>query len=206
MSDGILHSPHDDESPAGSATIDATSTSSRADENADVSANDIGFDAANTVPPPTPVNGKTSADDESVQEQPRRFGLSRGDQYFLGCIAGLMLLMMLAHALKASRWSLQPVELVHHPEREWEFHLDINSATWVEWMQLEGIGERLALRIVEDRKSNGPFKSIDDLSRVLGIGPKTIERLKPHLRCDLPDTAATRRPSTIEPSVDARNR
>ncbi|MEX1232043.1 MAG: helix-hairpin-helix domain-containing protein [Planctomycetaceae bacterium] len=114
----------------------------------------------------------------------RRFGLQPRDQLFVGLLAGATLALSALHAFQASRWSLQPVELSHHPEREWEFHLDINSANWVEWMQLEGIGERLALRIVEDRKTNGPFQSIDDLDRVNGIGPKTIEKLRPHLRCE----------------------
>ncbi|MDA0835053.1 MAG: helix-hairpin-helix domain-containing protein [Planctomycetota bacterium] len=114
----------------------------------------------------------------------RRFGLQPRDQLFVGVLAGLMLLLSGIHAFRASRWSLQPVELSHHPEREWEFSLDINSANWVEWMQLEGIGERLAVRIVEDREMNGPFRSIEDLDRVKGIGFKTIERLRPHLRCE----------------------
>ena len=62
----------------------------------------------------------------------------------------------------------------------------INAATWVEWKQFDGIGEKLADRIVADRKKNGPFESIDDLQRVKGIGPKTVARIREHLKVGKP--------------------
>ena len=65
--------------------------------------------------------------------------------------------------------------------RQLDFRIDVNSATWVEWGQLDGIGDTMARRIVADREENGPFRSIDELRRVKGIGPKTLERLRPWL-------------------------
>jgi competence protein ComEA len=50
-------------------------------------------------------------------------------------------------------------------------------------MQLEGIGELLARRIEEDRKTNGPFASVDDLDRVPGIGTVTLDTIRPWLIC-----------------------
>ncbi|MEN0065062.1 MAG: ComEA family DNA-binding protein [Myxococcota bacterium] len=47
-----------------------------------------------------------------------------------------------------------------------------------------GIGERTAARIVTDRASNGGFSSIDDLDRVRGIGPATVERLRPFVQVE----------------------
>ena len=44
-----------------------------------------------------------------------------------------------------------------------------------------GIGPALATRIVEEREGR-PFESVDDLVRVRGIGPSTVERLRPHAR------------------------
>jgi competence protein ComEA len=44
------------------------------------------------------------------------------------------------------------------------------------------VGETLARRIVETRAAEGPFVDFDDLRRVRGIGPKTLERMKPYLR------------------------
>lgn len=72
------------------------------------------------------------------------------------------------------------------------FRVNVNTATWVEWMQLEGIGQSLAHRIVADRELNGPFRSIDDLTRVSGIGPKTLDRIRPWLTIlHADDTART---------------
>lgn len=61
------------------------------------------------------------------------------------------------------------------------FQVEVNSAGWAEWMQLEGIGQTMARRIVADRLLNGPFCEIDDLSRVPGIGPATLDRIRPWL-------------------------
>ena len=66
------------------------------------------------------------------------------------------------------------------------FQVDINEADWPELAELPGIGRVMAKRIVEDRRTQGPFVDHDDLRRVRGIGPKTLERLRPHLR-PMPD-------------------
>jgi competence protein ComEA len=62
------------------------------------------------------------------------------------------------------------------------FEVDVNAADWPEFMQLPGIGEKLAHRIVDTRKASGPFVDADDLRRVRGIGPKTLEQIRPYLR------------------------
>ncbi|MBN1491405.1 MAG: helix-hairpin-helix domain-containing protein [Phycisphaerae bacterium] len=71
--------------------------------------------------------------------------------------------------------------------------IDPNVATWAELARLPGIGEALAKRIVTYRSeqqaliagSGGDaavvFRSPEDLAAVRGIGPKTVERLRPHL-------------------------
>jgi competence protein ComEA len=71
-----------------------------------------------------------------------------------------------------------------------DYRIDVNTATWVEWAQLDGIGEALAERIVADREANGPFKSVDDLRRVKGIGPKTLARIRPYLTLGKSNAAA----------------
>lgn len=60
--------------------------------------------------------------------------------------------------------------------------LDINQATLADWQHLKGIGPATAQRIIEYRKANGPFKTVYELDRVKGIGPKTLAKLKPFLK------------------------
>lgn len=60
--------------------------------------------------------------------------------------------------------------------------LAVNAATEAELMGLPGIGPVLARAIVEDRRRHGPFRSVDDLGRVDGIGPRTLARLRQRIR------------------------
>ncbi len=57
--------------------------------------------------------------------------------------------------------------------------ININTASTAELELLKGIGPALAARIIDDRDRRGPFRSIDDLKRVRGIGPKTVEAIRP---------------------------
>ncbi len=62
-----------------------------------------------------------------------------------------------------------------------QYLVDINQAEWPELVQLPAVGETLAKRIVEDRQQRGPFRDHNDLRRVRGIGPRTLEQLRPYL-------------------------
>ena len=60
--------------------------------------------------------------------------------------------------------------------------VDINSAdakTIAE--NLKGVGLKKATRIVEFRIENGPYRTIDDITKVKGIGPKILERNKEYI-------------------------
>lgn len=54
--------------------------------------------------------------------------------------------------------------------------LNINTATAAELEQLPGIGPALAERIVAYREVHGPFRSVDEMLAVSGIGEKTLAR------------------------------
>lgn len=110
--------------------------------------------------------------------------LTRTDQRFVLVTVLVLVACMGIHWIRLSGWGTKPVEITQSAKLDHEFSVEINSGTWVEFMQLEGIGEILARRIVEDREANGPFNTIEDMTRVKGIGKKTLAKMKPHLRID----------------------
>ncbi len=66
--------------------------------------------------------------------------------------------------------------------------VNVNTAGVAEFQLLPRIGPSVAARIVEQREKNGPFKALDDLLLVRGIGEATYEQLKPYLALAGPTT------------------
>ena len=64
--------------------------------------------------------------------------------------------------------------------------VNINTASIAEFTALPGIGEKTAARIIEYRQKNGPFKKIEELMNVRGIGEKNFLKLKPQLAVSAP--------------------
>ncbi len=60
--------------------------------------------------------------------------------------------------------------------------IDLNRATVRELIQLPGVGEVIAKRIVDFREEHGPFKRVEDLMKVKGIGEKSLEKIRPYIR------------------------
>lgn len=60
--------------------------------------------------------------------------------------------------------------------------VDLNTADEQALDALPGIGPVMARRILEWRSQNGRFGSVDELAEVAGVGPKTLEELRPHVR------------------------
>ena len=56
--------------------------------------------------------------------------------------------------------------------------VNINTADLYTLMSLDGIGETYAQRIIDYREANGPFKAIEDIKNVPGIGEKRFEMIK----------------------------
>jgi competence protein ComEA len=116
-------------------------------------------------------------------EQPApRLWLRRADQ---AAVAGLTLAALVA---MAGYWLAQGgaggrlIEIDRAGPRSAQYQVDINQADWPEIAELPEVGEVLARRIVDSRRIEGPFRDLDELDRVRGIGPRTLARMRPYLR------------------------
>ena len=116
--------------------------------------------------------------------------LTKYDRMFVSVFVAVFLALSGYHWARLGGWGMRPIELERLPARQYDFRIDINSASWVEWTQIEGIGEATAQKIIDDRQTNGPFRSVKDLLRVKGIGPKTLEKMRPFLREPISEKAA----------------
>ncbi len=59
--------------------------------------------------------------------------------------------------------------------------ININTATEAELVRLPRIGPAIARRIIRYRQQKGKFRSIDELIKVKGIGPKTLQHIRPYV-------------------------
>jgi competence protein ComEA len=121
-------------------------------------------------------------------EKPPQLWLRPRDQ------ASAAVLLASALALMAAAWWRHGghrgamVDIDRAPPLVAKFQVDVNRADWPELVQLPGVGQVLAERLIAERERGGEFRSHEDLSRVRGIGPRTLERIRPYL-LPIPDDA-----------------
>ena len=77
-----------------------------------------------------------------------------------------------AQAKAASRTAAKPASTVI---------VNLNTASAAAFEALPGIGAKTAALIVEYRQKNGPFKKIEELMNVRGVGEKSFLKLKPQI-------------------------
>lgn len=111
-----------------------------------------------------------------------RWLLRRADQAAVAVLVATALAATVGWWACHGGWHGKLVEIDRAEPLVARVQVDINAADWPELMQLPGIGTTLAHRIVESRQTAGPFADHDALRRVRGIGPKTLEQIRPCLR------------------------
>jgi len=120
--------------------------------------------------------------------------LRRADQGCAGVLLAISLLAMLSFWIQQNSDRGGIIE-IGDPELQppLQFQVDINKASWPELILLPNIGEQRAKDIVASREQDGSFLDINDLQRIRGIGPKTVEGLRLYL-LPIPTTETTAGP------------
>lgn len=108
--------------------------------------------------------------------------LRRADQAAVAALVLIGLGATVGWWVSQGGWQGRLIEVDRAEPRTAEFQVDLNQAEWPELAQLPGIGRVRARAIVESRQTHGPFFDHDDLLRVKGIGPKTLDSVRPYLR------------------------
>jgi competence protein ComEA len=100
----------------------------------------------------------------------------RSAQRALAILIGAVTLLLAWYSYGSLQISSRPTELRREVKL---YQVDLNHADRAELLQLPGVGESLAQRILDSRREHGEFRRIEDLRRVKGIGPATLEKLRP---------------------------
>ena len=131
-----------------------------------------------------PVTMDSGAPPKPQTEPPRPppWLLRRADQAGVAVLVAAGLISTIAWWVVQGGLRGRVIEVDEAEAKTARFDVDLNTADWPELTLLPGVGETLARRIVESRQKDGPFADHDELRRVRGIGPKTLENLRPYLR------------------------
>jgi competence protein ComEA len=103
----------------------------------------------------------------------------------------------------APRFSASPTDQTVH------YKVDLNAAGEHELALVPNVGPKTAAAIVKHREENGPFRSVEELTRVKGIGAKTLEKVGPYFVVSdkVPDRTEpellTRKPVEPVPAMSA---
>ena len=141
--------------------------------------------------PARPAWFKRHGVENRSDDAPERWSvLWLADRDVMVCLVlGTALLILLVVDWGTNRgWSREEIRIERPARGAYAYRVNLNTASWVEFAQLDGIGPALGRRIVDDRRTRGRFGTVDELDRVKGIGPKTLARLRPHLRVTPPTT------------------
>jgi len=106
----------------------------------------------------------------------------RSAQLATAFLLGLATALLAVHGFGYLRWRTKPTQL--EAAAALAYRIDLNQAGRAELLQIPGIGNGLAERIVEYRQEHGIFRNVNELTGVKGIGPTTIETVRPWVRVE----------------------
>jgi competence protein ComEA len=112
---------------------------------------------------------------------PRHVLIRLRDQASVAVLVASALALMAAAWWRHGGWQGGLVDIDRAEPLVAKFQVDVNRADWPELIQLPGVGQVLAERLIAERERGGAFRNVDDLERVRGIGPRTLDRLRPYL-------------------------
>jgi competence protein ComEA len=104
----------------------------------------------------------------------------RASQWLIAFLLGTTITLLAVHLCGLARWGTRPTTL--QPGTKPQYRIDVNNADRAELLQLPGVGASLAARIDDYRRNYGSFRTVEELAQVQGIGPTTLERLRPWVR------------------------
>lgn len=110
--------------------------------------------------------------------------------------AGLMALTVVLLTWRGwgmSRYGTRPLPIEPVPLAP----IDVNEADEITLRDIPWVGPVLARRIVEHREAHGPFRSLEELRQVSGVGPATLERLREQIRIGESYTEVQRPPPRV---------
>jgi competence ComEA-like helix-hairpin-helix protein len=137
----------------------------------------------------------TTSESEAVAAQPvaPHFSVAGGWLLCLTCLT----LVVVARQL----WQFFSLDSTPPPPSA-RFVVDVNRAEMHELQALPEVGPSLSTKIIEYRQQQGGFNTLDDLLEVPGVGPRTLEQLRPMLTTGRQPTEQPE--ARLESRADAR--
>ena len=100
------------------------------------------------------------------------FQLRFSDQWTVALVLTVFSVLLCWHATWGRQAAFEP--------KQYEFRIDLNTATLGELQTLSGIGPKLAESIIQYRDQHAPIHDFDDIMNVRGIGVKRHSTMKPY--------------------------
>jgi len=101
----------------------------------------------------------------------------RSAQLAAAFLLGVATVLLVVHAYGGLRGGSRPTGL--QPGTAPAYRIDLNQAGRADLLQLPGVSDTMAGRIEDFRREHGGFRSVDELAHVQGVGPATLQRLRP---------------------------